>query len=178
VHTLVLFESMYGNTHAIAKAIGEGAYSAGTVMVIPVHEASVDVVTWADLVFVGGPTHAHGMSTEASRRAAFAAAGHSDGWSEVAIDANAEGPGVREWLDGVSDGNGKRAIAFDTRVLGPALITGRAAIAIDKALRARGFRVVAKPESFMLDTHQRLRFGEVDRARAWGKRMAGSLGAG
>ena len=177
MHTLVLYESMYGNTHAIAKAIGEGAHAHGEVTVIPAHDATPDLVTWADLVIVGGPTHARGMSTEASRRSAVAAAEQPDGWSEIELDPHAEGPGVREWLEGVGDADGTPAIAFDTRVIGPSLLTGRAASALDEGLRAHGFRVDAKPESFMIDTRQRLRFGEVDRARKWGARMAASVGS-
>lgn len=172
MHTLVIYESMYGNTHAIAKAIGEGARSSGDVTVVAAHEATDDLVTWADLLIVGGPTHARGMSTDASRRSATEAAGNPDGWSDIALDANAAGSGVREWLDGVGDGQGKRAVAYDTRGFGPSFLTGRAASSIDKGLREHGFRLVAKPESFMIDTHQRLRFGEVDRARSWGKRIA------
>ena len=175
MHTLVLYESLYGNTHTVAKAIAEGAYASGAVTLVPVRDATPDLVVWADFVIVGGPTHAHGMSTRASRRNGIAAARRPDGWSEIALDPSAEGPGVRDWLDGVGDANGKAAVAYDTRVLGPSVLTGRASVAIDKALRAHGFRVVANPESFMLDTHQRLRFGEVDRARKWGARIAASL---
>lgn len=175
MHTLVLYESMYGNTHAIAKAIGEGARAGGEVTVIPAHQSTTELVAWADLVIVGGPTHARGMSTEASRTSATAAAAKPDGWSEITLDANAEGIGVREWLEGVGDAHGKPAVAYDTRVFGPSLLTGRAASAIDKGLRGHGFRVVAKAESFMIDTHQRLRVGEVDRARKWGARMVGSM---
>jgi hypothetical protein len=176
MHTLVLYESMYGNTHAIAEAIAEGARSSGEAAVIPVHQATADLVAWADLVFVGGPTHARGMSTEASRLNATAAAAQPDGWSEIALDASAGASGVREWLDGVSGADGKPAIAYDTRVVAPSLLTGRAASGIEKGLRGHGFRIVAKAESFMIDTHQRLRFGEVDRARKWGARMAASVG--
>ena len=70
MHTLVVYESMYGNTRAIAKAIGEGARSSGDVTVIPAGDSTAELVAWADLVIVGGPTHARGLSTEASRRSA------------------------------------------------------------------------------------------------------------
>jgi hypothetical protein len=176
MHTLVLYESMYGNTHAIATAIGEGARASGDVTVVPAHEATPDLLAWADLVIVGGPTHAHGMSTAASRENATSAAAKPDGWSDIALDANAKGGGVREWLEGVDVGDvdGKPAVAYDTRAFGPSFLTGRAASGIDKGLRAHRFRLIAKPESFMIDTHQRLRYGEVDRARHWGARMAAS----
>jgi flavodoxin-like protein len=175
MRTLVLYESMYGNTHAIAKAIAEGAHASGDVTVVPAHEATPELLAWADLLFVGGPTHAHGLSTEASRRDAVAAMAKPDGWSEISLDASAEGSGVREWLDALGDAKGKCAIAFDTKAFGPSFLTGRAASAIDKGLRAHGFRVVGKPASFTIDMHQRLRFAEVDRARKWGARIASSV---
>ena len=81
MHTLLIYESMYGNTHAIAAAIAEGFRPNGDVRVVPVSEATDDLVTWADLVIVGGPTHARGMTTPGSRTSAVEAAAKPDGWS-------------------------------------------------------------------------------------------------
>jgi Flavodoxin len=173
MHTLVIYESMYGNTHAVAAAISEGIQDLEA-RVVPVGEATDDLVAWADLVIVGGPTHARGMSTPGSRSSAVAGAAKPDGWSQVTVDPAATGPGVREWLQGLGAGNGKPAAAFDTRVPAPALITGRASSAIAKGLRDHGFRLVADPESFIVDTHQRLRAGETERAMKWGKALAGA----
>jgi hypothetical protein len=68
VRAVIVYESMYGNTHQVADAIGAGLSTAFDVSVIPVSKASPAVPTDADLVVVGGPTHAHGMSRAATRR--------------------------------------------------------------------------------------------------------------
>ena len=62
MHTLVVYESMFGNTHKIADGIAAGLRPTGEVRVVPVHEATDELVAWADLVVVGGPTHIHGMT--------------------------------------------------------------------------------------------------------------------
>jgi flavodoxin len=62
MRAVVVYESMYGNTHLVAGAIGAGLGTVFDVCVVPVSEASAAVLDGADLVVVGGPTHAHGMS--------------------------------------------------------------------------------------------------------------------
>ena len=66
---VVIYESMYGNTHLIANAIAEGLRNHGQVTVVPVDEADAALVETADLLVVGGPTHAHGMSRANTRKA-------------------------------------------------------------------------------------------------------------
>ena len=107
----------------------------------------------------------HGMSNEASRRAAGDQAAADDG---VELDESAQGPGVREWLGGLDPVHGVPAAAFDTRIDGPAVITGRASKAIAKQLEKHGFSLLADPESFLVDRHNHLVDGEADRAAAWG----------
>ena len=70
MQAVVVYESMYGNTHLIADAIGAGLRTAFDVSVIPVSHASAAVLNGADLVVVGGPTHVHGMSRASTRKAA------------------------------------------------------------------------------------------------------------
>lgn len=50
--------------------IAAGLQDSFQVAVIPVAEASPAILAEADLVVVGGPTHAHGMSRAGTRRAA------------------------------------------------------------------------------------------------------------
>jgi hypothetical protein len=175
MRALVVYESMYGNTHAIADAIAEGIRATGEVRVVPVADAAPQMVVWADLVIVGGPTHAHGMSTSGSRKSAVESAAKPDGWSEVSLDPAAEGLGIREWFESVGDAAGKPAAAFDTRAKAPAILTGRASSGIAKGLRSHGFRLLVDPESFLVDTHQRLIGGEMERATAWGANLAARL---
>ena len=67
----------------------------------------------------------HGMSSAASRRSAAETARKQG--SGLAMDPDADGPGVRGWLDGISAGHGL-ATAFDTRLSGirrsPAALAG------------------------------------------------------
>jgi flavodoxin len=65
MRAVVVYESMYGNTHLVADAIGAGLSTAFDVTVVPVSQASRAVMADAGLVVVGGPTHAHGMSRAA-----------------------------------------------------------------------------------------------------------------
>ena len=71
MHALVVYESMYGNTHRIAEAIARGLRSAYTVQVISVTGARYEHVGRYDLIVAGGPTHAHGMSRPATRQSAI-----------------------------------------------------------------------------------------------------------
>lgn len=165
---VVVYESMYGNTHLIAEAIADGLRTAGEVVVVPVDRAQPALLAGADLVVVGGPTHAHGMSRATTRRAAVDVARKPD--SGVRLDPDAEGGGLREWFSSLGQLTG-RAAAFDTRAHGPAVLTGRASIGIGKKLRQHGFEVVAEPMSFLVTKDNHLESGEADRARQWATQL-------
>jgi hypothetical protein len=169
---LVVYESSYGNTHLIADAIGEGLGTAVDVEVVPVAKAVAELVAGADLVVVGGPTHAHGMSREQTRQAAADAAHKPD--SQLALDPDAEGAGLREWF-GTLGTAAKAAAAFDTRVDAPALLTGRASKGISRQLRRHGFREVAEPMSFLVSKDNTLVEGQLAAARGWGELLAGAM---
>jgi Flavodoxin domain len=173
MQTLVVYESMYGNTHQVADAIAAGLRAAGEVRVVAVRDVADDLVAWADMVIVGGPTHAHGMTRHSTRQNAADRAAARD--SALTLDPSAGDPGVREWLDRIGPVHGKRAAAFDTRVGGPALVTGAASGAIARKLRSRGFDVVVKPQSFLVDRSSRLVAGEADRATAWAADLVADL---
>jgi Flavodoxin len=171
MRAVVVYESMYGNTHAVAKAIGEGIGPVHSVTVVPVERADRQLVEHADLVVVGGPTHAHGVSRERTRKAAVAAAAKAA--STVALDPDAQGLGLREWFASLGI-LGARAAAFDTRLRGPAGLTGRASKSISRQLRRHGCTLVAEPNSFFVTKENHLRAGEEDRARAWGQSLSAS----
>lgn len=171
MRAIVVYESMYGNTRRIAQAIVRGLDTLGTVRLVPVSAVlSIDPGDY-DLVVVGGPTHRHGMSRESTRRAAedIAAASGGDLTMEPASDE-----GVRDWLGSLS-GMRRQAAAFDTRRDDPSLLTGQASRGIAKLLGAAGFRLVAEPESFLVDEDNQLLPGEEERAQAWGAVLATSV---
>ncbi len=170
MRALVVYESMYGNTHAIAGHIADGLRSQFEVDVVSVIRATPDIVTAADLVVVGGPTHAHSMSRRSTRRAAADAA--REPGSGLELDHDAMGPGLREWFAEIGDHPTAMAAAFDTRVDLPSALTGLASRRIDRRLRRNGYRIVAEPVSFFVDKHNHLTDGEEERAIEWGRTLA------
>ena len=170
MRALVVYESMFGNTREVAESIAVGLRETCEVVVVPVAEATLEHLRRADLVVVGGPTHVHGMSSDRSRNAAADQAAHDP---DRELDVGADGPGVREWLAEVGEVGGLAAAAFDTRVDGPAVLTGRASKAIARQLERHGFSLVADPISFLVDRHNHLLPGEPVRAANWGS-MLGS----
>jgi hypothetical protein len=87
------------------------------------------------------------------------------------VETGALGLGLREWFGSLGRYPVKAA-AFDTRLRGPAAMTGRASKGVSRMLRAHGFDVVAKPESFLVTKQDRLQPEETTRAREWGTRLA------
>ncbi|HEX3310871.1 MAG TPA: flavodoxin domain-containing protein, partial [Streptosporangiaceae bacterium] len=74
MRALVVYESMYGNTQVIAGNIADGLRGDYAVTLVPVAEATWDLVADADLLVAGAPTHMHGLSTRSTRRMAAQAA--------------------------------------------------------------------------------------------------------
>jgi Flavodoxin len=177
---LVVYESLFGNTHEVAEAIGDGIRSRpdADVTCRPVAEAKPDDVTAADLLVVGGPTHMRGMTSGLSRKMGLrgeAQKAATDG-TDFAPEPGAEGPGVRDWFDALPKAaGGSRAAAFDTRA--DVRLAGGAAHGIARRLRRHGYELVAEPEGFIIeDIEGPLRDGEHDRARAWGADLAQRAG--
>ena len=172
MRALIVYESMFGNTHEVALQIGVGLAERFSVDIVPVAEADAAHLTGVDLVVVGGPTHVHGMSSQRTRDAAGDQAA-KDGALE--LDLAADGPGVRDWLARVGHVDGTPAAAFDTRTDAPAVLTGRASKAIARHLDHHGFSVIADPTSFLVDKHNHLLPGERERAVAWGQLLAAPI---
>jgi hypothetical protein len=165
MRALVVYESMYGNTREIARNIADGLRADYEVTLVPVAEATAELVTWADLLVVGAPTHMHGLSSVVTRRMAARAAARDGGG--LRLEPNAGGPGLPEWLKDLGRREGLAA-AFDTRINGLAVITGRASRPIARLLKRHGYRLVAAPKSFLVSWETTLLDGEAARARRWG----------
>ena len=172
MRALVVYESMYGNTRQVAEAIAAGLAPHLEVLAVEVGAAPATIGDDVALLVVGGPTHAHGMSNAETRRNA---AGKAPG-----------GPvspriGMREWLAALRGGSSRvAATAFDTRIKGPGFLWGSAARGADKELRRLGFRVAAEPESFLVKGPMGpvvnvVADGELERARAWGAKLASAF---
>jgi hypothetical protein len=171
MRAVVVYESMFGNTHLVADAIGAGLREGGAeeVTVVPVGDATAASPATADLLVVGGPTHAHGMSWASTRKAAVEQAEKPA--SGLDLDPDAEGPGLRDWFDEMPP-LGVGAAAFDTRIDATPALTGRASKGIAKRLRKHECTLVAEPESFLVTKENHLLPDEEAHARAWGARLA------
>jgi flavodoxin len=156
MNTIVVFDSLHGNTERIAHAIGESLAAYGEVRVLRTTELPRAVA--ADFWIVGGPTHRHGMSQPL---ASFIAA--------------LPGGSLR----------GVPVATFDTRYRYPRLMSGSAAHSAAGNLRRTGCRIATSPESFFVKQGARpatgekppydgelLEDGELERARAWGEQLA------
>jgi flavodoxin len=158
VKAVVLYESLYGNTEAVARAIAEGLAPIGEVALARFGELPQGAAEEADLVVLGGPTHGWGMTRFGSRKRP---------------NTEAYPVGAREWLEGLRQAKGKMAAAFDTRFGKPRWLTGSAALRIARRLERCGYRLVVGPESFFVQhTEGPLREAEKDRARRWGAELA------
>jgi hypothetical protein len=169
---VVIYESMYGNTHRIANAIAAGFRRHGEAVVVPVGEADAALVESADLVVVGGPTHAHGMSRANTRKGAAADADKPD--SDLVLDSYAHGLGLREWFGSVGHAF-TNAAAFDTRFDLPAAVTGRASKGIEHNLRHHGANLICEPASFFVKKGNHLEPNEEARANEWGEQLGITL---
>lgn len=158
-HTLVVYESSFGNTKSIAEAIAFGV--AGDVELVDANDAPTRLGAEVGLLVVGGPTHAFTMSTTKTRRSAAEMPGAQPGRI-----------GIREWIDEVSMLATTPAATFDTKIAHPRL-PGSAARAAARKLRRAGVRVVVEPETFYVTgTPGPLEEGERDRAHRWGADLA------
>jgi hypothetical protein len=165
MRALVVYESMYGNTHVVASNIADGLRADYEVTVVPVAGATAELVARADLLVAGAPTHMRGLPSPASRRQAARAAAKEG--SRLRLDPDADGPGMQDWLQGIGHRDGLAAV-FDTRVNGLAVFTGRASRRIARLLKRHGYRLAAAPQSFLVCSHGTLLDGEASWARRWG----------
>jgi hypothetical protein len=171
---VVVFESMFGNTHHIADAIAEGLAPYGSVSTVNVNDPiSLGAASSADLLVLGGPTHVHGMSRPASRNEASSVARGSEG--KLTLEPRAPGIGVRDWMDDLDTVPAQFA-AFDTRVDVARIISGSAADRIEHTLSRQGSHALVEAASFVVSKGTVLEEGELDRARAWGVGIGKAIG--
>lgn len=166
--TVIVYESMFGNTEHIARKIADGLAAAGNHTVLAdVREVGPDDLAGSDLVVVGAPTHALSLSRPKTRE---------DAVRQGADPAHAE-LGVREWLKTLDAAlplaaARPRLAVFDTRVEKVRRLPGSAAKRAAKVLRAHGFDLLDRPTSFYVeDLKGPVAPGELDRARDWGARL-------
>ncbi|KQY25672.1 hypothetical protein ASD16_07195 [Cellulomonas sp. Root485] len=161
MRALLVYESSFGNTARVAGAVWEGMFSeVQDVSLLEVGAAPTRLPDEVELLVVGAPTQAFGMSRPVTRADAQVQAGTADRGPTI---------GVREWLATLErPGRPVRAATFDTRVRTPHL-PGSAAAGASRVLRRTGFDIPTDPETFwVLGVKGPLRDGELERARSWG----------
>ncbi|NTV39504.1 MAG: flavodoxin [Demequinaceae bacterium] len=163
--SLVVYESMFGATKALAEEIAQTLASRGQARVVEVGALAAEgaeIPADVDLLVVGAPVHAFGMSRASTRRDAA-----KEGLPVISATI-----GVREWLDDLVVRPGLRCATFDTKVLTPRL-PGSAAKSIDKHLRSAGAVRACAPRTFSVrGKSEGLVDGELDAARAWANTLA------
>jgi Flavodoxin len=164
--TVVVYESMFGNTKAIGEAIAEGLREAGQVEVGTVDEISPDEVRGAALIVAGGPTHGHGMARDDAHEAVAKMDPHHKYGPVLPGDGS-----LRAWLERLPEGD-TAAAAFDTRFDKPQWLTGSAARKIGRRFSRRGYSVIGVQSFFVRTTGGPLADGERQRAVAWGRELA------
>jgi hypothetical protein len=162
---LVVYESFFGNTESIARAIASGLRLgdvAATALDV-VDAGHIDLDDY-QLLVVGGPTHAFALSRPRTRDEAVARGG------ETRYSVR----GLREWLSDIPVGRGiSLAAAFDTRVSRVRHLPASAARSAAHLLRQRRFTLVSRPTGFVVqDVEGPLEPRQMERAIAWGRDLA------
>jgi hypothetical protein len=165
MNAIVVYESLWGNTAAVAGAIAEGI--GAEAQALSTAEATAAVVAGADLIVAGGPVHAFNLTTEQGRENLRKNPGKAPSPPDLSH------PSIRSWLDGLAPGHAACA-AFDTRL---SWSFGGAAAKIGRRLKKAGYRSICKPTPFIVTGgYGPLREGELERARQWGAYLAKAMG--
>jgi len=164
MHAIVVYESHWGNTAAIARAIAEGI--GPEVRALSTAEATGEVIAGADLIVAGAPLLGFSLPTEGMLK------GMAGNASKDPVAPDLSHPSMRAWLDALPRGSG-HAASFETRIWWS---PGSAAKAILGKLEALGYRPVAKAQRFVVQgKYGPLRDGEQERAKAWGAALAQAM---
>lgn len=146
--TLVVYDSLYGNTRTIAQAIADAI--PGDVKLLHAGDVDASELGASDLLIVGAPTHGGRASEPAG-----------DLLERIQAPALA----------------GTQVAAFDTRLTWWWLrVFGFAAPRIARSLEKKGGTLVVEPEGFFVSGSEGpLEEGEVERAGAWATTIAAKL---
>ncbi|WP_426594059.1 flavodoxin family protein [Cellulomonas sp. McL0617] len=168
MRALVVYESSFGNTGLVAEAVWHGlADHVESAAIRRVDVAPTRLPPTVELLVVGGPTQAFGMSRPSTR---------SNARAEAGLPSSAPTTGVREWLHLLEPpGRPVWSATFDTRLHSPH-VPGSAAVGAWRLLNRGGFELTAEAESFWVTGLKGpLREGELERAYTWGVSLSGLL---
>jgi len=161
VKAVVVYESLWGNTAAVARAIAEGI--GPDAIALSTREATPARIAGAEIVVAGSPLLGFSLPTEQMRESI------RTGPAYASNPADLSSPSMRSWLDGLAPASGRGA-AFETRIWWS---PGSAAKSIAAALEEAGFPCDGGVEKFIVKgKYGPLKTGEIERARQWGAALA------
>ena len=161
---IVVYESHWGNTAAIARAIAEGI--GPEARALSTAEATTEALSGVSLIVAGAPQMGFSLPTEGMLKGIAAEAGRAPAPPDLSH------PAMRSWLDALPVGSG-RATAFETAAWWS---PGSAAKTILHKLEAAGYRPIVKAQRFSVQgRYGPLRDGELERAKAWGTSLAQAM---
>jgi hypothetical protein len=158
---VVVYESLWGNTAAIARAIAEGI--GPEARALSTAEASGPAIEDVGFLVVGAPVHGFRLPTDSGRETI------GKNPSRARTPPDLSHPSTRSWLEGLPEGSG-RCAAFETAFR---FSPGSATSGILRGLERVGYRRIAKGHRFFVKgVYGPLRDGELERARRWGAELA------
>ncbi len=161
---VVVYQSLWGNTAAVAKAIAEGIGSGAKAL--STAEASAEAISGADLIVAGAPVLGFSLPRDNMLKMIEA----NKAKYKVAPDTSQ--PSMRSWLAALPAGHGRSA-AFETRIWwSPGGSTG----GIEAGLEHAGYCRLVKAQRFIVQGEVGpLREGELEKAKAWGVELAQAM---
>ncbi|MFN3866000.1 MAG: flavodoxin family protein [Demequina sp.] len=166
---VVIYESLWGNTAAIAQAIARGLGNGA--VALTTDKATPAVIARAKLLVIGSPVHAMNLPTNASRTSAT-----SKVYGKPGLHADIDHPSLRDWLEALPEAD-RHCAAFETGIRGP--LGHGAARAILSRLVALGHTPIAEPRTFTValvtgsaEPGALLIGGQEEKAVRWGEQLA------
>jgi len=166
---VVVYESYWGNTASVARAIAEGLGEGATAM--STAEADAEALAGAGLIVAGSPIIAFSLPSEKTRNNMLAKPD-----KKAPSPPDLSHPSIRTWLVALPRANESgggavvRAAAFET---GFKLSPGGSAGKILRMLEEKGYKPAAKKQRFLVKaSYGPMKDGELDRAKAWGAELA------
>jgi len=161
---LIVVESSFGNTMAVAEALAavlRRPAGQGDVTVVQTDDAPRVLPPGVDLLILGAPTHAFTLPTPKSREQAARKGASTT--TKV---------GVREWIEQLAPDPELRVLTFDTSIR-MRFSLGCAAKAACRLLGRRGFAAAERgPSFYVTGTAGPLADGERQRAGDWAEQLA------
>jgi hypothetical protein len=163
MNAVVVYESHWGNTAAIAQAIADGIGSGARAL--NTDEATREVLAGVDLIVAGAPVIAFALPRDGALH-------QLERDEKAPVPPDVSHPLLRTWLYNLRVGRGFGA-AFETRIWWS--LRG-ATGTIETKLQDSGYRRLLHGERFIVQGgYGPLREGELERARKWGVELAKAL---